>query len=688
MSVSALEQGAALGPSGGTAKGCLRGTRKGHWELHLDALIPSAERPNQYASAALQAMGAIAGIQLNSRQHVLTSVLQSVAAKLKHRAPDGWDFWQQKELGFAQGFHCTTHWNQNQRSMARDCASGVVLSADATVYNRAELLPQLRGFLASQGEPSDVEVILASWMKWGAACSQHLSGDFSFSLWEPNSELLYCARDHFGARPFYYSFSPAHGFAFASEIKGLLCVPWVDRTIDDLWIADYLMGIESDRERTVYAGIRRLPPASRLSLSNGVLSIESYWSPDPTSELRLEGDREYEDMFRDKFDQSVRARLDGCPGVGILLSGGLDSSAVAVTAAKAQGAHASPRLESFSFLYHDSPDGDERTWSRAVTRKANLESNTIDADPHALFSRCNDLLAILDQPYNNPMYPLGLAIWERIGSSDLIVTIDGVDGDSVISYNNRFLAELASSFQWWSLFKESVGLSHWMFDDQISALSIMWTRGIRPSLMKKEVSIRTKLGFQKMRSRFCPDILDRGLLLRTGMLDRLDAIAEEERSLLSHRAFQCFEVSHGVMSSSLESINLMAAQNGIEARHPFFDRDLVEFCISLPRDQKIRNGWTRSIVRRSLSNDLPHQILWRGGKWGPEEWITTMIREHHAEWLQQFIKGSLSELEGFVDINSARTSLERFSANGNYEDAFLCSSLAILVFWLRRSALA
>src|SRR3989441_8528576 len=237
-----------------------------------------------------------------------------------------------------------------------------VLTADARIDNRAELLAALgRGV-----EATDAELILGAYQRWGERAPEHLLGDFAFAIWDGRREVLFCARDHFGVKPFYYHHAPGRLFAFGSEIKALLALAEVPRRLNETRVADYLVPLLEDKEITFYEEIVRLPPAHRMTVSRDGMRIEQSWALDPTREIRLKSDAEYAAAFREIFTEAVRCRLRSAFPVGSMLSGGLDSSSIVCVARKLLAEDGGGKLHTFSAIFPDVPECDEREYIEAV----------------------------------------------------------------------------------------------------------------------------------------------------------------------------------------------------------------------------------------------------------------------------------------------------------------------------------
>src|SRR5881296_3903808 len=212
--------------------------------------------------------------------------LDGMLARLAHRGPDGTGAWREGRVALGHGMLHTTPESLREQQPLVGTRGDLVLVADARVDNRAELC----SLLPAPSDATDAELILAAYERWGEACPEHLLGDFAFAIWDGRTQRLFCARDHFGVKPFYYHHRPGRLFALASEIKGLLVLPDVPRRLNETRVADYLVPLLEDKEITFYEEIVRLPPAHHMTVSRDGVRIERYWALDPSREIRMKSD--------------------------------------------------------------------------------------------------------------------------------------------------------------------------------------------------------------------------------------------------------------------------------------------------------------------------------------------------------------------------------------------------------------
>ena len=286
----------------------------------------------------------------------------------------------QGAVGLGHRLLWTTPESLHERLPMVSASGNTILTADARIDNRDQVITDLGLGDRAPEYITDSDLILATYEKWGDRCPERLLGDFAFVIWDRHQQTLFCARDHFGVKPLYYYYRPGHLFACASEIKGLHCLPKVPRQLNEVQVADYLAGISEDKAATYYQNILRLPPAHSATISPQGMRLNCYWSLDPTSELRLGSDEEYAAAYREIFTEAVRCRLRSAFPLGSHLSGGLDSSSVTCVARKLSQQTNTALWHTFSNIFEDVPQCDERPFINAVLAQRGYIPHYIHAD--------------------------------------------------------------------------------------------------------------------------------------------------------------------------------------------------------------------------------------------------------------------------------------------------------------------
>jgi asparagine synthase (glutamine-hydrolysing) len=594
-------------------------------------------------------MSGIAGVYLLDGKAVERKDLERMKDSIAHRGPDGSGLWLEASVGLAHQMLWTTPESLHEKLPLEE--DWLVITSDARVDNREELLPEL----GLSSEVPDSLVILRAYRRWGKGCVDHLLGDFAFVIWDKASDELFCARDHMGVKPFYYYYEPGKIFAFGTEIKALLAMPGVPREINEVRIADYLVPMMEDKEITFYLGILRLPPAHIMEINSDGLRKEVYWALDADREIRFDSDEEYAHAFREIFTEAVRCRLRCAFPVGSMLSGGLDSSSIVCVARELLPED--KRLKTFSAIFDIVKECDERPYINAVLAQGGLDPYFVHADEIGPLTNIDEMLWHEDQPFLAPNLFMHWALYSVANQQKVRVILDGVDGDTTVSHGRAYLTELARRGRLISLAREVKGYSR---NFGTSPWTVLMRRAILPNFpetMRERMHAFRRRGVASIASY---QIFNQDFAARIDLKSRQVKLQRGRYRLMqTSRGDHWYRLTRGLLPFYLEVADMAAAAFSIEPRNPFFDKRLLEFCLAMPPDQKIRQGWTRWIMRRALENILPKEIVYRGGKsnLGPNfrHGLVTLNRSVLVSFMND-----MKIIEHHVDICALRESYKRY----------------------------
>ncbi len=628
-------------------------------------------------------MTAIIGIYRRDGTTVNPSQLQQMTDRLSHRGPDGAGIWNDGAIGLGHRMLWTTPESLHERLPLVSDDKLRIITADARIDNRDELLAALDLTSAPSGLLPDSALILGSYERWGASCVDHLLGDFAFAIWDKEKRHLFCARDHMGVKPFYY-YQSDDIFAFASEIKALSCLSEVPRQVDEEQISLFLASLPYDRNRTPFADICRLPAAHVLIVESNHLDFYQYWSLDPTYELRLESDEAYAQRFHDIFMEAIRCRLRSAFPVGSHLSGGLDSSTVVCTIREAlQHPGNDDRtpgvpFHTFSAVFDDVPESDERSYINAVLAKGDMEPHYVHPDQVGTLSDIKQILWHEEEPFGIPNMFMSWELSRMAHDVGVRILLDGECGDTVLSHARGWTIELARTGKWGTLMKElneRAGVtgstrSQLVFNELLLPLFPLkirkiwwWIRKGPPSLSRLIYLSPTIIDGSRLKGRM------ESLMLRFSPRMRL-----RERHYTS--------LTSAFIQDIFEVLDKEAAAFSFEMRHPFYDRRLVEFCLALPVEQKIRNGYTRYIMRNALAPYLPDEIRRRGGK----ATFTPNFRHCLLTFDRSRIENVLDEgppLDAYLNMPKIREAYQS-GPEGRTDELFMLWKVAVLASWLEQ----
>jgi len=480
------------------------------------------------------------------------------------------------------------------------------LVADVRLDNRSDLARELQ--LVQPEALADSAFLLEAWLRWGSACVDHLTGAFAFAVWTPSRQELFAARDHAGERPLFYHRSDTL-FALASMQTGLLALPGVPREWNESHIAAWLAGVKPDRTDSFFRSIRAVPPGHFVRTTAEGVECRQYWHPLNARPIRFKRDEEYAEALRELLDRATEARLRSVKPIGSLLSSGLDSGAVTASAARLLGERGD-NLTAFTSVPRPEFDGACRQGFIAHEASGAAEVCRLYTNvKHALVdSRGYDLLALIrswsdlqGEPPGNAVNKLwAAAILDRARQQDIGVMLEGAFGNGTISWST------------WSILGDSFRRGRWLH----LARTIHSLRGHNALSMKTALRYSTRS--------FVPAWLTRRLLsgarlsalpttlLREEWIRRFnieerifDSIYKRPLDPRQDQAdlFEYYDFGSGRVANE--------ALTGIQFRDPTGDRRIYEFCFSIPQEQYLAQGHSRSLIRRAMIGRLPDSVRLR-----------------------------------------------------------------------------
>ncbi len=634
-------------------------------------------------------MSAITGIYVHDDRKVDPSAIGLMNDALAHRGPDGSDTWRHGQVGLGHRMLWTTPESLHEHLPCTSDDARFTITADARIDNRDELIAALH-FTAAGSPLTDSQLILSAYERWGEHCPEHLLGDFAFAIWDDERRVLFCARDHMGVKPFYYYRSDAL-FVFASEMRGLFCLPEVPRRPNEAQIARYLASVQDDRASTFYEDILRLPAAHALTVTSDRAHLRAYWSLDVAREVHYNTDEEYERAFLTIFTEAVRCRLRSANAVGSELSGGLDSSSVTCVARDllrhdgTRGSVPSLPLHTFSALFDSVPQCDERTFINAVIDQGDCAPHYVHPDRFGPFMQSDEMLWHEEEPFGAGNLFVKWALLEAAHQANVRVLLDGEDGDTTVSHGRGFLVELLCARNWPAVRRE---LDAFAARKRVTRRRVLWEFVALP-LIHDTALERVATVLRKVRR--IQRVPDRAYI-RSDFAKKahLDDVGEPLTLTISQisrmaREWHKKELRFTWIQTAFEIADKAAAAFSLEIRHPFFDRRLVEFCLALPTEQKVRNGWTRSITRRALGGCLPPEVQWRRDKSNLAPNLRRSLLAFDRAVMEDTCADSPPLISDYVDT-AKLCGLYEQCCNGCNSGELVLFKAALLRCWLARAS--
>lgn len=523
---------------------------------------------------------------------------------------------------------------------------GLVVVADARIDNREDL-DQALGI--GPGAPAGA-VIAAAYRKWGLDCPSHFDGAFAFALWDAATRRLLCARDLMGVRPFYYR-REAGAVRFAQSAADLAAPIDRQRTLRDEAIADFLYGRVLDAQGTWFAGVERLAAGHSLVFEDGALRFLRHGHITPAAPRP---DSDAPASLRALLDAAVARRAEGGEQVGALLSGGLDSSSIACLLRDQRRHTGGPPVPVFSMMFREPERSNERRHLDAVLATGGFAPHVLDLDGYAPLDGFEDLLAETGGPSLAPNLSAMRHVIGLAAEQGVTVLLDGHGGDEVVSHGYGLLDELAGQGAWPALWREARGAA-----DNYGYSRLVLTRRVagRQKRLDARILARLLAPFDRdaapVAARPPRHILARDLVHRSRLAERLRHFAKPENAATEqaqHRAM----LTDPLQPYAFEVHAAFYRSQGVEARYPFWDRQVVEFCLGLPAKEKLSRGWSRLVLRRAMQGVVPGSILQRRDKIDFTVHLARGLVRHHHERITHLFGAATSPLAPFVDLAQAR----------------------------------
>ena len=562
-------------------------------------------------------MSGIVGIFHRDGAPMDRALLQSLVDFLSYRGPDARESWMEGSIGLGHALLRTTRESSGERQPASlDRRYWIV--ADARLDGRLELLAELQR--AKREVPSnapDCELILQAYAAWGTPCVDHLRGDFSFAVWDAGHKQLFCARDHFGLKPFYYA-QVGELFLFSNTLNCIRMHPRVSGELNDAAIGDFLLfGLNYDNATTSFRDIQRLPPAHSLTVSVRGVQSRRYWTPPTDGRIRYAKPEEYVENFQSLLERAVADRLR-TDHVGILLSGGLDSSSVAAVAKEVAGKSSrGTEIRAYTYVYNSLIPDREGDYAREVGECLRIPVKFLAMDQAQLFERYDDPELSLPEPVDNPFLAVISDAYRSI-SADCHVLLSGEGSDNLMD------------FQMWPYAEDLRRRGEWrrLLTDVANYLWIRpfpW-RGIRARALR--------LVGKDPDQPIYPDWLAPEFSRRANLPDRWKEQTELAKSWVAH---PIHPRGHGSLAlpqwtNMFELEDPGATGYPVETRYPFLDLRMVNFLLAIPPFPWF---FKKTLLREGMTGRLPERVRTRPKTPLQGDPVSAQLRRTGADLLQE-----------------------------------------------------
>ena len=607
-------------------------------------------------------MCGIAGILSPDSRNISLPLLKSMCDQIVHRGPDGEGQWINQESTVGLGHRRLSIIDLSESGkQPMHYLDRYTLTFNGEIYNYLEIKKKLleKGYHFRSN--SDTEVLLALYDLKKEACLEDLDGMFAFALYDNHTKTVFCARDRFGEKPFFY-YQDNETFYFASEMKALWAVG-VPKNPNNGMVFNYLQFdlIENpnDQSETFFEGIKRLSPGSCLIWNSGEIKIKSYWHID----LERHSDHltfdQASERFRELFYESVSRRLRSDVLVGSSLSGGIDSSLVVCVIDQLLKESGKNIQNTFSARFRNFHK-DEGKYIDFVREATRIKSHEVFSDMDLMETELDKIFYHQEEPFGSASILVQYQVYELAKKHGVTVLLDGQGADEVMAgyhfyfstYFNELRKKSKKQFQ-----NEFFNYSELHRDNKIN-LKIErpgakdYVKSMFPTLFNqyshKVISLRLKNSGMMKEDFF-----------RTYKNNTHNKFEYDPSNLNEHLEFSTLKLG---LPTLLRYADRNSMAHSREVRLPFLSHELVEFLFSLPSEFKIHQGWTKYIMRKSFEDILPQEIAWRKDKIGFEppqkKWMENpkmieRIRESRRALTQ----------EGILNPNAVDAPIQSVAAN-------------------------
>jgi asparagine synthase (glutamine-hydrolysing) len=591
-------------------------------------------------------MCGITGTVLADGSSADAQVVRRMTDVLAHRGPDATGFYTVGETALGHRRLSIIDLATGDQPMTNEDGS-LWITYNGEIYNHADLRRGLEAAGHRYKSRSDTETVLHAYEQYGRECVSHFRGMFAFAIWDQARKRLFCARDRLGIKPFYY-FWNGRLFAFSSEIKALLEHPEIPARANERTLPEYLAFGYNAGEETMFAGIRKLMPGHTLTLQCGAgqgPAIEQYWDVPCATEFEERSDNEWIAECRSRLEEVVRLRLMSDVPLGMFLSGGVDSSAIAALMKRMT----TGPVKTFAVGYSEARFS-ELGYARQVAQQIGTEHHEVVVSMESFFHALPTLVWHEDEPIAWPS-SVSLFFVSKLAAERVKVVLTGEGSDELFAGYARYRFYQLNQ-PWMSAYSKVPGSVRTAVRGMISNSPML------------SASLRRKLGHT---------FLGRDATLDSLYLDSFYGAfgAEQQRGLLQEslrgnpyagylRYWDSVKLSP-VLSRLLYAdqktylVELLMKQDqmsmaaSIESRVPFLDHQFVEFAASVPPRMKLRGRQEKYILKKAVGDLLPESIIYREKMGFPTPFESWLLQDS-ARVLANYLLDPEGVLASFVNL--------------------------------------
>jgi len=576
-------------------------------------------------------MCGISGVINKTQKVVNKKEIKTMNDLISHRGPDDEGYYFENNFAFG-------HRRLSILDLGKDGHQPMhyldryTITYNGEIYNYIEIREELLNDGYIFNSHTDTEVILASYDKWGENCVNKFNGMWAFAIYDKAKEIIFCSRDRFGIKPFYYT-NIDDKFIFGSEIKQLLEF-YPKKYVNKKILMDYLIiGYEDHTNDTFFENIFKLEQSHNLiyALKTDTYEIKKYYDIDFRAENFTED--EAVKLYKEKLRDSIDIRLRSDVKVGTCLSGGLDSSSIASIASEIYTKQSNNK---FTAIHAKSTqtNNDESSYAIDVAEYCGLDLKIVEPNKNDFLDSIDEIIYTQEEPFGSPSIFMQYFVMKKAKEENCKVMLDGQGGDETLLGYERYYPAYLISLSFLEMIKGFFSAS------KNSKLSIK-------QLLKYIVYFtNSKIRLKRLKNKYSFIKKDYLELIDTTLVER------SSKNYLDIAKLQYDEIYFTQMPHLLRYEDKNSMKNSIETRLPYIDYKVLETSVSLDNSFKIKNGWTKYILRKAVENILPKNIVWRKNKFGFEAPTKSWLKSTHDEMVEM-INGSniLKHISDDIDFN-------------------------------------
>ena len=614
-------------------------------------------------------MCGINGIALSSRssRRLDGELLVRMRDTLVHRGPDDSGVFVDRHAGLGHRRLSIVDVAAGHQPMTNEDGT-LHITYNGEIYNHSDFRAELEAAGHVYQTRCDTETILHLYEEHGERCVEKLRGMFAFAIWDQNKRELFIARDRLGVKPLYYVLTPDGSIYFASEIKALLVAGAVAPELNYRALPDYLANHATSGQETLFVGVKRLLPGHTLHWRDGDVQIRKYWDVSfANASTDQRSDKDYVAEWLDMFRTSVRLRLMADVPLGMFLSGGIDSSAIAAL----MSTMVDEPIKTFSVAFAER-EANELEYARLVAEKFHTDHHEIVVSPEEFFNALPQLIWQEDEPLAHPA-SVPLYFVSMLAAQHVKVVLTGEGSDETLAGYYRYRK---------TIYNLSLG-------NKYERLTTPWLRGaMRRAIAGSPVGagVKRKLSrtFLCLPANLESLYFDNFAVFGRDKQARLLSSATHElagtidpyaeiRSLLS--ASDAGSLLNQLLYADTKTYlhellmkqDQMSMAASIESRVPFLDHKLVELTAGLPETMKLRGLTTKYILRESMKGILPEPILTRG-KMGFPVPLGAWFRGPFRSFVDEYVLGERARARGIFDHTYVRRLVDEHQRGANHAE--------------------